>query len=425
MKIKGLFDFVNSSPTAFHTVQSIKDRLLKEGYTELDAVSETVLVNGGKYFTVSGGTSIIAFRYKAEASGFMICASHSDSPAFRLKMNAELSGAYTRLSTEKYGGMIYYSWLDRPLSLAGRVVVNTESGVRSVLVDLSDPILSIPSVAIHLRRNVNDGVALSPLNDMIPLFSTSKDARILKLIADKIGVSESDILSHDLFVYNADKPLSFGSSGEFILAPRLDDLGCVYTSLEAFLSASESESIPVLAVFDNEEVGSMTKQGAMSTFLELALERIAGEKLRAMLNNSFMVSADNAHAMHPNHPELSDAKCAPILNGGVVIKYNASQKYATDGLSSAIFEKICKNAGVPLQYYYNRADIPGGSTLGSIANTKVSIQTVDIGLPELGMHSANETAGREDIGYMTDALREFYSSSLTCNGDLFTIAKGK
>ncbi len=425
MKIEGLFDFLAAAKTAYHTVDALRERLRLSGYSEIYEGDNTELRDGGKYYTVRNGSSLIAFRYNSRARGFMIAASHSDTPAFRVKMDSDIDGAYCRLATEKYGGMIYYSWLDRPLSVAGRVVLDGERGVRTELVDLERPVLSIPSVAIHLRRNVNEGVALNPAQDMIPLFGNKECPGLLSLVAERLGVADSDILSHDLFLYNTDEPKRFGADGEFILSPRLDDAGCVYSSLEAFLEAEEADSIPTLAVFDNEEVGSETKQGAASTFLRDTLLRIAGDRLGAMLRESFMVSADNAHAKHPNHPELSDAKCAPVLNGGVVIKYNASQRYATDGLSSAIFEKICKRAGVPVQYYYNRADLPGGSTLGSIADTTVSIPTVDIGLPQLAMHSAVETAGASDVDFMIRALTEFYSSSLTVREGGVDIVKGK
>ena len=410
MKINGLFDFIKASPTAYHTVHTAAERLRSEGYTELSEGGEWKLSPGGRYYTVRNGTSLIAFRYKSSAHGFMIVASHSDTPSFRVKMNAELEGAYTRIATEKYGGMIYYSWLDRPLSIAGRVAVESESGV-------------IPSVAIHLRRNVNDGVALNPAQDMLPLYSNRGGEGLLSLVAKKLGIGEDGILSHDLFLYNLEESRCFGADGEFFLSPRPDDAGCVYSSLEAFLAAADAESVPVLAVFDNEEVGSETKQGAASTFLADTLRRIAGGELSAMLAESFMVSADNAHALHPNHPELSDARCAPVLNGGVVIKYNASQRYATDGLSAAVFEKICKSADVPVQCYYNRADLPGGSTLGSISDTRVSIPTVDIGLPQLAMHSAVETAGVRDVEAMILALTEFYSSALIFAENGFDIRK--
>ena len=412
-----LFEFIKKSPTAYHAVATVKERLDGAGYTELYEGDAWELCDGEKYYVVRNGSSIIAFRAKNTAAGFMICASHSDSPAFRVKATAETVGAYTRLEVEKYGGMIYYSWLDRPLSVAGRVLVKTEDGIEARLVNIDRNLLTIPSLAIHLNRGVNDGVKLNPAQDLLPLYSCSKErGGLIGSVADILGVKAEDILSHDLFLYNRDEGTLFGKDNELILCPRLDDLECVFTSLEAFVGAADSDSVPVLAVFDNEEVGSETKQGAASTFLYDVLSRIAGPSYTAMLDNSFMVSADNAHAIHPAHPEMSDADHAPRLNGGIVIKYNASQRYATDGLSDSVFRTVCERAGVKVQTYCNRADLPGGSTLGSISNTKVSIPTVDIGLPQLAMHSANETAGANDVSDMIKALAEFYSTSIRKKG---------
>ena len=417
--INGLFEFIKSSPDAYHAVNSVKKMLDKEGYTELYESERWKLAVDGKYYVIRNGSSIIAFRTVKDARGFMITASHSDSPSFRVKTTAETVGAYTRLEVEKYGGMIYYTWLDRPLSVAGRVVVRTQSGVETRLVDLDTDLLTIPSLAIHLNRGVNDGAKFNPAKDLLPLYTMDGGkGDLLTTIAGELSVSPSDILSHDLFLYNRDEGKRIGKNGEFILCPRLDDLGCVYASAVAFLNSSASGSLPVLAVFDNEEVGSETKQGAASTFLRDTLARITGSEasLAVALENSFMVSADNAHAKHPSSPEMSDPDNAPVLNGGVVIKYNANQRYTTDGLSDAIFRSICERAGVKLQTYCNRADLPGGSTLGSISNTRVSVSTIDIGLPQLAMHSANETAGAEDVDAMIAALTELYSSSITKKG---------
>ena len=412
-----LFDFIKNSPTAYHAVSSVKERLDAIGYTELYEGEHWTLSEGRGYYVIRNGSSIIAFKARENTHGFMICASHSDSPSFRVKITPEKIGAYSRLEVEKYGGMIYYSWLDRPLSVAGRVVVKRSDGVESVLVNIDRDLVTIPSLAIHLNRGVNDGAKLNPAEDLLPLYSTDKDkSAFVSSIASEIGVSEDEILSHDLFLYNRDEGRVLGKDGEFILCPRLDDLGCVYASLEGFLACRDTASTPVLAVFDNEEVGSETKQGAASTFLYDVLSRISGDGYRVAIENSFMVSADNAHAIHPAHPEMSDADNAPVLNGGIVIKYNANQRYATDGLSDSVFRTVCDRAGVTVQTYCNRADLPGGSTLGSISNTKVSVPTVDIGLPQLAMHSANETAGVSDIDGMISALTEFYSTNITKKG---------
>lgn len=420
-----LFKFIKNSPSAFHTVASVKERLVAEGYVELSEGNAWKLVDGGKCFVTRNGSSVIAFRKTAAARGFVITASHSDSPAFRVKASGESAlGTYTKLPVERYGGMILYSWFDRPLSIAGRVVVRTDDGIAVKLLNVDRDLLVIPSVAIHLNRTVNEKFSPNPAQDLIPLLSAGGErVEIDKLIAEELGVNAEDVVAHDLFLYSRDEGCAVGASGELLLSPRLDDLECVYSSLEAFLDAKEQGMIPVLAVFDNEEVGSDTKQGAASTFLFDTLSRIFPERdeYLAALSSSYMVSADNAHAKHPNHPELSDADNAPTVNGGVVVKFNANQKYTTDSISAAIFTEACRTCGVKHQTYYNRADMPGGSTLGSIANTKVSISTVDVGLPQLAMHSAVETAGAHDLCDMVSVLTRLYSSNIDIKGDKIVI----
>ena len=413
-----LIEFIKKSPTAYHAVEAVKELLVSAGYTECFEKDFTSFSDGGKHFVVRNGTSLIAFRGKCEG-GFMICASHSDTPTFKLK--SELSGTYARASVEKYGGSIFYSWLDRPLSVAGRVIVRTSDGVESRLVNIERDLLTIPSVAIHFNRGVNDGYKFNPAVDMLPLAGTaSAKGKLASLIAESVGVKNEDIVAEDIFVYNREDGRIVGAEEELILSPRLDDLACVYSSTRAFLDSENDEnSVPVLAIFDNEEVGSETKQGAASTFLDMTLSAIAGsdEKYRAALVDSFMLSADNAHAVHPNHPEFSDSTCAPKLGEGVVIKYNANQRYTTDAVSDAIFRTIAERVGVKVQSYANRADMLGGSTLGSISNTCVSIKTADIGLPQLAMHSATETVAVSDVNDMVAVMKEFYSSGITCEGD--------
>ena len=414
-----LFEFIKSAPTAYHAVESVKARLDSLGYTELYEGEEWNISESGLHYVIRNGTSIIAFRANKSARGYMIVSSHSDSPTFRVKITPETVGAYARLEVEKYGGMIYYSWLDRPLSVAGRVVVRTESGVESRLLNFDRDLVSIPSLAIHMNRGVNESAKFNPAKDMLPLYSTDKDkSAFLASVAAELGVKAEDILSHDLFLYNREEGRLFGKDSELVLCPRLDDLGCVYASLEAFVNADGAKATPVLAVFDNEEVGSETKQGAASTFLYDVLSRLTPdhEGYRIAVENSFMVSADNAHAIHPAYPEMSDPDNAPVLNGGLVIKYNANQKYATDGYSDAIFREICRGAGAKVQSYYNRADLPGGSTLGSISDTKVSVPTVDIGLPQLAMHSASESMGANDLSEMVKALTAFFTSGISKKG---------
>jgi len=417
-QINELFSFIKNAPSAYHTVAEVKKELIACGHTELFEGEKWELCNGGSYFVIRNGSSIIAFKARKSARGFMIVASHSDSPAFRLKITPEICGVYNRLEVEKYGGMIYYSWFDRPLSLAGRVAVRTKDGIETKLVNIDRDVAVIPSVAIHMNRTVNEGYKFNPAQDLLPLVGSSEsNGAVIKEVAKAAGVSENDILSHDIFLYNRENGKIFGVQNEYILSPRLDDLECVFTSLKAYINAKDSSSVPVLAVFDNEEVGSETKQGAASTFLYDVLSRVGGEDYSTMISNSFMVSADNAHAKHPNHPELADRDNAPVMNGGIVVKWNANQKYTTDGVSDATFRTICERVGVKTQSYYNRADMAGGSTLGSISNTKVSIPTIDIGLAQLAMHSASETAGAYDVAAMIAALTEFFETSIKRNGE--------
>lgn len=417
MKInQKLLRYIRTCPTAFHAAEQTAERLKEEGYVPLFEHRDWALQPGGKYYVTRNGSSLIAFRMpKGEISSFLITASHADSPCFKVKENAELSdGVYVRLSTEKYGGMLCSTWLDKPLSVAGRLAVRTEKGVRLINVDLQEPIALIPNVAIHMNRNANENMSYNPAVDMLPLYGWKKDS-FRKKVAKKAGVKEEDILSSDLFLYNPQEGVEWG---EYVSAPRLDDLQCAFACLEGFLSAEEKGGMPVFCLFDNEEVGSTTKQGAASTFLFDTLKRLTrsagtdGIGYRKAVANSFMLSCDNAHAVHPNHGEYSDKNHTVKMNGGVVIKYNANQKYTSDGLSAGVFKLICEKADVPVQYYANRADMPGGSTLGNIANTQVSLNTVDIGLAQLAMHSSFETAGAKDTEYMIRAVAAFYGTSI-------------
>ena len=424
---KKLFEYIKKSPTAYHAVANTASILERKGFERLCEGEKWNLERGKDYFVTRNGSSLIAFKIPAEDfGGFMMSAAHSDSPTFKIKENSELAdGNYVRLSSEKYGGMLCSTWLDRPLSIAGRITVRTEKGFETKNVDLGDFSAIIPNVAIHMNRNANDGMSYNAAVDMIPLFgdASSKDG-FRRAIAEKADVNEKDIISTDLFLYNLDKGAEWGN---FITAPRLDDLQCAFASLEGFLNAKKSESTPVYCLFDNEEVGSQTKQGASSTFLADTLERINsamggdGEALKIRIANSFLVSCDNAHAAHPNHGEYADKNHAAYMNKGIVIKYNANQRYTTDAASDAFFRLICEKADVPVQSYANRADMPGGSTLGNILNTQVSLNTVDIGLAQLAMHSALETAGAKDTEYMAKALEVFFSSSLKITDGIFEI----
>ncbi len=411
-----LFKFIETSPTAFHAVENIKTRLLRLGFEELSEGQKWNIESGKSYFLSRNMSSLVAFRVpEGDFQGFMIAASHSDSPAMMIKENAELKDKhYVRLSAERYGGMINSTWLDRALSIAGRVLLRTESGVTSRLVDISEPAAIIPNVAIHMNRKINEGVALNPAVDMLPLYALGDEKISLKArIAKMLGVNEEDILSSDLLLYNRDKGADFG---DFISAPRLDDLQCVFASLKAFESAENFGSMPVLAVFDNEEIGSKNRHGADSDFLRSTLGKVLTslslDDFEEKMASSFMMSCDNAHAVHPNHPELSDSNHQVCMNGGVVIKCNANQQYTTDGISSSLAASIFEKALVPYQYYYNRADIPGGSTLGNIANAQLAVLSADIGLAQLSMHSALETAGKKDTEYMIKALKAFFETTL-------------
>ena len=413
-----LLDFLDGSPSCYHAVDNLARRLEAEGYERLREAQPWTLQSGGKYYVVRGDSTLAAFRIPAGSpAGFMLAAAHSDSPSYKVREVAETlsAGGCVRLAVEPYGGMIARSWLDRPLSVAGRLVVRQEGGIATRLVNVDRDLLVIPSVAIHLDREVNKGTALKANTDLLPLFGCgTQTGRFRVLLAEAAQVREEDILSTELFLYPRTPGTVLGAEGEFIAAPRLDDLQCVFACLEGFLAAGESGSVPVLCVFNNEEVGSGTRQGADSTFLTDVLERVSaalGRDWRTMAANSFLVSADNAHAVHPAHPELSDGAERPVLNGGVVLKYNANQKYTTDAVSGAVFREVCRMAGVPVQRYSNRADLPGGSTLGNISSAHLSIPTVDIGLPQLAMHAAYEVAGSRDTELLIRAMKEYFTHS--------------
>ena len=413
-----LLDFLDASPSCYHAVDNLARRLEAEGYERLREVEPWTLRTGGKYYVVRGDSSLAAFRVPGGVpAGFMLAAAHSDSPTYKVREEAEVlsAGNCVRLAVEPYGGMIARSWLDRPLSVAGRLVVRREGGIATQLVNVDRDLLVIPSVAIHLDREVNQGTALKANTDLLPLLGCGTErGRFRSLLAEAAGVPEEDILSTELFLYPRAAAVLLGAEGEFVASPRLDDLQCVFGCLEGFLAAKEGGSVPVLCVFNNEEVGSGTRQGADSTFLTDVLERIStalGRDWRLMAVNSFLVSADNAHAVHPAHPELSDGAERPVLNGGVVLKYNAGQKYTTDAVSGAVFREVCRAADVPVQRYSNRADLPGGSTLGNISSAHLSIPSVDIGLPQLAMHAAYEVAGSRDTALLARAMAEYFSRS--------------
>ena len=418
-----LLAFLDASPSVYHAAANIENELKNAGYTALSEAGDWDLAAGGKYYVMRGGSAVIAFRIPEGApTGFMMSASHSDRPTFKIKENAELGGAYTRLATERYGGMIISTWLDRPLSIAGRVLVETENGMESKLLNIDRDLLLIPNVAIHMNRQINDGYKWNPAVDTNCLLGGKGAAGKLNALLEKEAGGK--ILGHDLYLYLRQKAAVWGIEEEYICAPALDDLECAWSCTQGFLNAASSDAIPVLCVFDSEEVGSNSVQGAASMLLQTTLERICDAlklNLPRMLSQSFMISADNAHAVHPNHPELADANNAPVLGGGVVLKFNASQRYTTDGLSAAVLRSVCKKADVAVQTYYNRADMPGGSTLGHISLTHVSVPTADIGLAQLAMHSSLETAAVADAIALEKAMEVYYGSALTVTETGFSL----
>ena len=449
-----LFKFLDESPNALWAVHNITERLKQAGFTALKETEHWELQPGGAYYVTRNGSALIAFKIPerqghdggqeaadqtaggretagqiggqetagqetcGQAAGFQIMAAHCDSPVFKIKPNAQIrvEEHYVKLNVEKYGGMLCAPWFDRPLSVAGRVLVETENGIETRLINMDRDLLIIPSLAIHMNREANDGYKYNVQTDLLPLFCEAGEEkeRFARLVAEEAGVSPEQVLDSDLYLYNREKAAYIGADKEFIASGRLDDLQCVFAGLTGFLAAQPAGSPAIYCVFDNEEVGSMSRQGAAGSFLYQTLRRISlargdhEEQFFRSLASSFMISADNAHAVHPNHTEKTDPTNRPHLNGGIVIKYSANQKYTTDAVSSAVFRRVCKKAQVPVQTFANRSDMIGGSTLGNISQSQVSIPTVDIGLPQLAMHSPYETAGAKDTAWLAKAVCVFY-----------------
>ncbi len=420
--IKELFDFIENSPSCFHAIQTITEELKQDGFIELIEGKPWELEKGKKYYVTRNLSSVIAFKMpNNNLKSFHIVASHSDSPTFKIKENAEIevNNKYVKLNTEKYGGMICSTWFDRPLSIAGRILIKDSNTIKTRLINIDKDLVIIPNLAIHMNREVNDGYKYNAQVDMLPLYGdNSAKGSLINTIAQEAGVEQESILGTDLFLYNRMNGRQIGVNSEYISAPRLDDLECAFTSLKSFINSNSQSSASVYCVFDNEEVGSGTKQGADSTFLYDMLRRInislgnSEEYYYRLIASSFMVSADNAHALHPNHSGKSDPTNKVYMNDGIVIKYNANQKYTTDGVSASIFKSICDSVNVPYQTFTNRSDILGGSTLGNISNAHVSLNTIDIGLAQLAMHSTYETAGAKDIDFMIKAIEAFYNTSI-------------
>lgn len=431
MYTKELLDFIYQSPAAYNAVETIKKYLLKEKFIELHESEKFNLEKGKNYFVTRNGTSIIAFKLPKEIGdyGFNIIASHSDSPSYKVKPNVDLkTGNYHKVSVEPYGGMIHSSWFDRPLSLAGRAIVKENNFITAKEINIDRPLLSIVNVPIHMNRNINDGYKYNPASDMQPLLTQEIEKLDLKdILAQELNISKDDVLNYDLYLCSKEKGYIWGLNREYFSSPRIDDLQCAFTSLKGFIKGNNPRNINIYACFDNEEVGSATRQGADSSFLEDILHRINFElgydesKYLESIASSFLVSADNAHAIHPNHPELYDNLNNVLMNKGIVIKNNASQSYASDGLSSALFIEILNSCEVPYQYFTNRADLLGGGTLGNISNKHVSVLSIDIGLPQLAMHSINETAGVKDNDYAIKVFEKFYSVAIKNKNGNYTI----
>lgn len=423
---KELLDFLYDSPTAFHAVENISEILMKQGFKELKEEDKWKLKKEGKYFVKKNDSALIAFVVGEDApqeKGFKIIGAHTDSPGFRIKPRPEMiaENAYLKLNTEVYGGPILATWFDRPLALAGRVTLKSDNPLypKIEFININRPILIIPSLAIHMNRNVNQGVEINRQKDVLPLMtmindSLEKDNLLLQVISEELNLSKEEIIDFDLFPYEFEKGSLIGLKEEFISSARLDDLSMVHAGLKALTAVKSSKGTNVLACFDNEEVGSSTKQGADSELLASILERIVialkgdREDYLRSLAKSFIISADLAHAVHPNYGEKHDPQLRPVINGGPVIKIAASQSYTTDAESSAAYEMICKKAGVPYQKFANRSDSRGGSTIGPINSTHLNIRSVDMGNPVLGMHSIRELGGVKDHYYCIKSFEEFY-----------------
>lgn len=421
-----LINFIDRSPSQFHATKNVEEILIKEGFKKLNFQDKWELEKEGKYYTIKNNSAIIGFvigKGEIEENGFKLIGAHTDSPGFRIKPNPEMTveGKYLKLNTEVYGGPILNTWFDRPLSMAGRVSVKTENPLKpkELLVDMEKPIMIIPNLAIHMNKGVNDGLKINPQTETLPLLATindkfEKDNFLLKLIAENLDINIEDILDFELYLYEVEKGSLVGLNEEFISIGKLDDLAMVHAGLYGLIDSSVGNATNVLVCFDNEEVGSSTKQGAASPMLRTILERIGvamgkdREDYYRALSNSFLISADQAHGLHPNYTDKQDPTSRPVVNGGPAIKIAANQSYTTDSSSSAVFQGICKSINVPVQKFANRSDARGGSTIGPISSTQLDIQSVDIGNPILAMHSVRELGGVLDHHYTYESFKEFY-----------------
>lgn len=417
-----MLSLLSKSYSTFHVVENIKNELLENGFEQLNEKESYDLKLGKKYFVTRNDTSIIAFTLPTTIKNYhlQISATHNDSPSFKIKPNpVKKVFNLLQLNTEPYGGGIYNTWMDKPLSIAGRVLLKKENKILTKLLNIDEDLLVIPNVCIHMNRSINSGYNYNPAVDMLPIMGEYKEGFDFNhFLLENLKEENAEILSYDLFLYNRQKPTIIGYNKDFLSSGREDDLTAAYTALEGFLKANTSSHINVYASFDNEEVGSLTKQGANSTFLRDNLERILlclGAKkddFQKAMAQSMMLSIDNAHANHPNHPELSDKTTDVELNKGIVIKYNANQSYTSDAISSSVVKYLCKTNEIPYQEYTNRSDLRGGSTLGNLSESEVSITTVDIGIAQLAMHSSYETLGVKDLESMVKLTKAFFSSEI-------------
>lgn len=426
--IKRLLDFLDASPVNFLAAHNIAESLEQAGYRQVDPSEPIGEVKAGdKLYVTKNDSSVYAFhighRQMADAGFHMICA-HCDSPTFRIKPNAEMlcEGGIVKLNTEVYGGPIMSTWFDRPLTIAGRVIVRGEDALapKTLLLHVKRPLLQISNLAIHFNRQVNDGVKLSKQKDMLPILGIVSDelergSLLMNIICSELNIRQEDILDFDLYLADATPACTFGAHDEFISSGRLDDLSMCYAGLEAMTATETTDATKVLAIFDNEETGSQTKQGAGSPFLSMMLKRIAlvqsgtEEAFCQAVERAFMISADNAHAWHPNYSEKYDPTNHPVLGGGPVIKFNAAQKYASDAVSASVFAEICRESGVPSQRFVNHSDVAGGSTLGNILAQSIPVRGVDMGNAILAMHSCRETGSVADHAYCVKAFTQFFS----------------
>ena len=422
-----LINFLYNSPTAYHAASSVKDMLDNDGFTELFEKDSWSLEKGKKYYLVKNDSAVIAFKVgngDIEKDGFRIIGSHTDAPGFKIKPNAEMKSEdhYVRLNTEVYGGPILYTWFDRPLGVAGRVILKGKSPLKPEvrLVNVNKPVLIIPSLAIHMNRSVNDGYAFNKQKDTLPLVGfvnekLEKEGYLISLLTKELGVNKEDILDFDLFLYEYEKGCIMGINDEFISSGKLDDQWMVFAGVKALMNSTDIDSTKVMICIDNEEIGSLTAQGAQSNFIRRTLERISialsknTEEFFRALSNSLMISADLAHAVHPNLPEKHDPSNRPVLGNGPVLKIAASGSYSTEGVAAGVFESVCKEANVPMQKFVNRSDVRGGTTIGPMSAADLCIPVVDMGAPILGMHSVRELATVKDNFYTIEAFTKFFS----------------